>query len=177
MDIYSETSGAEVSLTEAKDSFKHRQCNHCGGRRFTTCDRFHPFMIHWVLNPGLAMNELLIGQRVARQIHFCKQCGGWFQQQGQFVECSSCKGFHNAKIWDGCRFGNWLGLVCPDCGEMIPCLLNLTSAVVLILLFRQVTSKHGSRKRCIGLVKSDDSLGPDSPSRLNSYRQALGCVC
>ena len=135
MDIYSETSGAEVSLTEAKDSFKHRQCNHCGGRRFTTCDRFHPFMIHWVLNPGLAMNELLIGQRVARQIHFCKQCGGWFQQQGQFVECSSCKGFHNAKIWDGCRFGNWLGLVCLDCGEMIPCLLNLTSAVVLILLF------------------------------------------
>ncbi len=135
MDIDFESSGPEVSLTESKDSFRQRQCDCCGGRQFNKHGRFHPFMIHWVLNPGLALNELLIGQRVAEEIYFCKQCGGWFRHQGQFVECSACRGFHNAKIWDGCKFGNWMGLVCPDCGAMIPCLLNLTSAVVLVLLY------------------------------------------
>lgn len=135
MDVYSERSGDDVMLTEAKDSFRHRQCKNCGGRKFKICGRYNLLMIHWVLNPGLALNELLFGQRIVSKIYFCKQCGGWFKQEGQFVECSCCKTFHSAKIWDGCRFGNWLGLVCPDCGAVIPCLLNFTSAIILVVLF------------------------------------------
>ena len=64
----------------------------------------------------------------------CQQCFDWTNAQGQYVECPHCRRFHRAEIWK-VNFMNWLGLVCPDCGQFIPGLLNLTSAAILFVTF------------------------------------------
>ncbi|MCP4403560.1 MAG: hypothetical protein GY801_40425, partial [bacterium] len=50
--------------------------------------------------------------------------------------CPHCKHEVSDLFWSGKNaFGHWLGLICPFCGEVIPCLWNITSCLVLTLLF------------------------------------------
>ena len=112
---------------------KVRVCHRCGGEKFG--DFFvwwNPLILHWIVNPGLAVHEVLLGQRIPKDLFLCKKCPGI---TSQYAECPGCSRFHHVKIWDRCPFGNWLGLVCPDCGTSIPCHLNLTSRLVMLLLF------------------------------------------
>ncbi len=109
-----------------------RRCERCGGHEFRTWRWYHPLLLHWLINPGLAVNELLIGTRIPATTFLCQQCFDWTNAQGQYVECPHCRCFHRAEIWKS-NFMNWLGLVCPDCGQFIPCLLNLTSAAILFV--------------------------------------------
>ena len=111
-----------------------RQCHHCHCEEFKTWTLLNPLIIHWVLNPGLAVNELFFGQRIPRTVFLCRDCGSWLKPNSQFIECPKCKRFHSAVIWRQCGFGNWLGLVCPDCGASIPSVLNLTSILILAIL-------------------------------------------
>ena len=109
------------------------RCHRCGQSHFRSWEPYHPVMLHWVLNPGLAFNELVLGQRVPRRILICRNCGDWNSQEFQFVRCESCDRLHSLKIWVGRNsFRNWFGLVCPDCGESIPCLANLTSTLICV---------------------------------------------
>ena len=86
---------------------------------------------HMILNPGLAFNELLLGQRQPCQLFECQSCKLPLVDRS-YVHCPSCDTFHNGRIWSHRNaFGNWLGLVCPSCGADIPCLWNLTSRLVL----------------------------------------------
>jgi hypothetical protein len=88
---------------------------------------------HMILNPGLAFNELIFGQRNPQQIYVCKSCPLPMADRG-YVHCPSCGVFHAGRIWsEKNAFGNWLGLVCPSCRAPIPCLWNLTSRVLLLL--------------------------------------------
>jgi hypothetical protein len=111
-----------------------RQCHHCHCEEFKTWTLLHPLIIHWMLNPGLAVNELFFGQRIPRTVFLCRNSGSWLKPDSQFIECPKCKRFHSAMIWRQCGFGNWLGLVCPDCGASIPSVLNLTSFLILAIL-------------------------------------------
>jgi hypothetical protein len=93
--------------------------------------------MHWILNPGIAFNELVLGQRLPKRILVCLNCELPLKDR-QYVPCPSCGAINDGKIWAGKsknRFGNWRGLVCPACGEFIPCLWNLTSLVFLVVLF------------------------------------------
>lgn len=94
----------------------------------------HPLILHWVLNPGLAVNELLLGQRIPKITYFCKSCGSettYFR----YYQCPDCQRFHEEAIWTGSNgFGHWFGVICPDCGGEIPCVLNVVSWVILARL-------------------------------------------
>lgn len=95
----------------------------------------NPLLLHWILNPGLAVNEVVLGQRIPRlMLRDPAQPYMSFDTTG-FVPCPHCGAVHSVQLWDRNRFGNWFGLVCPDCEGVIPCLWNLTSRVLLVLFF------------------------------------------
>ena len=102
---------------------------------FTFGHPLNPILIHWQINPGLAVNELLLGQRIPRQTFVCRHCGDWSKPEFQFYECPGCQRKHSSKIWIGRNaFGNWHGLVCPDCEAKIPCLMNVFSLLIWVVL-------------------------------------------
>jgi hypothetical protein len=105
-------------------------CLHCGGEQYSVWEFPNVMILHWILNPGLMVNELLLGQRIPKQTYVCAKCGPWLR--GQVVHCPACNRFHEGAVWSGSNaLGHWLGLVCPDCGACIPSLLNLGSLIVL----------------------------------------------
>lgn len=90
-------------------------------------------LVHWVLNPGLAFNELVLGQKVPKLTLVCQACQ-LPRAERVYIPCPGCNAIHDARIWDKKNaFGNWLGLVCPTCSQRIPSLWNLTSLLVLLL--------------------------------------------
>lgn len=92
-------------------------------------------LIHWVLNPGLAFNELILGQRMPKITLIDKTSDAPLMER-QYVPCPHCKTIHNSSLWakQG-AFKNWFGLFCPKCENIIPCIWNLTSLVLLALTF------------------------------------------
>ena len=87
--------------------------------------------LHWILNPGLAFNELILGQRIpARDLVDQLSDAPWFDRV--YVECKSCGAIHRSLLWRKALMGNWFGLVCPSCEAKIPTLLNVFSLALLI---------------------------------------------
>ncbi len=111
------------------------ECPRCGGQDYSVWVLPHPLLLHWILNPGIAFNELVLGQRIPDVLYICRCCHLPLQDR-QYVYCPNCRDYYDAMIWSrACSFGNWLGLVCPDCGEPIPSLWNLTSLLLLTVTF------------------------------------------
>lgn len=109
------------------------RCPRCDGSRSSRWVLPSPLLLHWVLNPALALNELALRQRVARETSFCETCPGP-KAQRSYLGCPGCGSWHSTSLWAGSRaFGNWLGYVCPDCGADIPCLRNFCSTVLLTI--------------------------------------------
>jgi hypothetical protein len=97
----------------------------------------HPFILHWILNPGLAINELVFGQRVPR-LSLIDRTEEYPQLEGSRVPCPHCGTLNDGRTWsaqNGTAFGNWFGLYCPACGGVIPCLMNATSWLILAVTF------------------------------------------
>lgn len=90
---------------------------------------------HWVYNPGLAFNELVLGQRIPKK-YWVQQKHKWGNFLDTYIPCPHCHTLHEGKTWaKGKAFGNWFGLCCPNCFEVIPCLRNKMSALVLLLMY------------------------------------------
>lgn len=88
---------------------------------------------HWIVNPGLAINELVFGQRMPERMFVCKSCEVPMPDRC-YVHCPSCDSFHQGRLWSGIgALGHWLGYFCPTCGAQIPCLWNYTSKLILML--------------------------------------------
>jgi hypothetical protein len=95
----------------------------------------HPILIHWLLNPALAFNELILGQRLPKITLIDKTSDGPLMER-QFVPCPHCGTVHNGLLWaKQDAFMNWFGYLCPKCEQIIPCLWNLTSLVLLTISF------------------------------------------
>lgn len=97
----------------------------------------HPLMLHWMLNPGLAINELLLGQRVPK-LMFIERDSPKALANKSFIPCPHCGTLHPGSKWsveNNSAFYNWFGLYCDKCGQIIPCLRNLTSWLLLALSF------------------------------------------
>ena len=108
-------------------------CPKCNGHDFKVWKLPNFMLLHWVINPGLAFNELILGQRIPREMLECRTCD-LPRMERTFVRCPSCHTVHDSRVWRGrYGFGNWLGYVCPSCGERIPCLWNFTSLAILTL--------------------------------------------
>lgn len=96
----------------------------------------NPLMLHWIINPGLAFNELIFGQRVPRITLIEKNNKPLAEKS--FIPCPYCGTIHSGLKWtlqNHTAFKNWFGLYCDNCGKIIPCLTNLTSYVLLGLTF------------------------------------------
>lgn len=96
----------------------------------------HPVMLHWILNPALAINELVLGQRIPK-ITLIEKDPSKSLQENSKVPCPNCNTIHPGAKWNykNNATGNWFGLYCDQCGQIIPCLLNLTSALILLISF------------------------------------------
>jgi hypothetical protein len=133
---------------------------------------------HIILNPGMAFNELVLGQRIPQQLFVCKSCTSPLIDRG-YVHCPSCDVFHAGRIWSHKNaFGHWLGYVCPSCGAGIPCLWNITSCIILAVtapiwylpvkrLKRTWVERQHKR---IGQAKSDYIGKSDTPDPINYKR-------
>lgn len=94
-------------------------------------------MLHWILNPGLAINELLLGQRVPK-VSLEDKTSNKSRFERSFVPCPHCNTLHDSRTWstdNGTAFKNWFGLYCNNCSNIIPCLTNAFSYLVLIVTF------------------------------------------
>lgn len=93
-------------------------------------------VLHWLLNPGLVINELILGQRIPKISYLEKSQKPLFERG--YIPCPHCNFLHDGRTWsttNGTGFKNWFGLYCCQCGNIIPCLLNLTSLIILIITF------------------------------------------
>ena len=94
-------------------------------------------MLHWIINPGLFINELIFGQRVPK-IMLIERDSKKSYVGRNFIPCPYCNTIHPELKWsaqNGTAFNNWFGLYCDHCGKIIPCLRNLTSLVILAATF------------------------------------------
>jgi hypothetical protein len=96
-----------------------------------------PIVLHWIINPFLAVNEFFFGQRVAR-ISLIEKDSSQSLSERIFIPCPHCGTIHPGLKWSAenkTAFGNWFGLYCDQCGNVIPCVRNLMSYVLIGLTF------------------------------------------
>lgn len=94
-------------------------------------------MLHWIINPGLAINELFLGQRVPKIMLIQKDSTKTLPEKS-FVPCPHCGTIHPSLEWSSqnkTALANWFGLYCNHCGKVIPCLRNLTSLIIIFITF------------------------------------------
>jgi hypothetical protein len=109
-------------------------CPKCKRSDFKQWKLPHPMIVHWVLNPGLAFNELALGQRVPKLQLICRTCEGAVMERA-YVPCPTCRYMHWGRLWKRSRgFGNWRGISCPACGAPIPCIWNVFSLLILAVV-------------------------------------------
>lgn len=105
--------------------------------KYKVWDRKNLSVIHFMLNPGLAINELILGQRVPK-IMLIDQSSDKPLMERTYVPCPHCNTYHDGRTWsvqNKTAFKNWFGLYCPNCGEIIPCIRNWTSGLILIVTY------------------------------------------
>ena len=94
-------------------------------------------MLHWIINPGMAINELILGQRVPK-ISLLDKTLHTPKFERSFIPCPQCETLHDSRIWspqNKTGFKNWFGLYCTNCGGIIPCLINGFSFIILTFTF------------------------------------------
>ncbi len=96
----------------------------------------HPSILFWVLFPVLIVNELIFGQRTPKVTLIDKKND---KPQGErcYIPCPHCETLNDGRLWatKGNAFGHWFGLVCPNCHQIIPCVWNIFSLVILAITF------------------------------------------
>lgn len=110
---------------------------HYDSSKYKTWSWMHPYMLHWMINPGLVVNELILGQRIPKRM-LIENSKTKTLSERTFVPCPHCHAIHSGMKWSGqnkTATKNWFGLYCDRCGKIIPCLMNITSLAVLIITF------------------------------------------
>ena len=109
------------------EQFKCVVCGH-GEYRILKWPNF--LIAHWRINPGLAFNELVLGQKVPEEIFLCTNCQ--FGDRACYAKCPQCGEFIHSLEFG--VFGYWLGYLCPRCYSEIPTTWNFTSKGILFLV-------------------------------------------
>lgn len=108
------------------------KCPECNGEHFKRLALPHPLLLHWILNPGLVFNELVLGQRLPKTTLICLDCEGPLMNR-QYVPCPFCGAMHSGL--NGKFFALWRGARCACCDRPIPLLWNVFSALILGLTY------------------------------------------
>ena len=101
--------------------------------KYRKIDWKHFMMFHWIINPGLMINELIFGQRVPMVMLMERNTKKAWAERFK-VPCPHCNNIHDNRTWNltnKTMFKNWFGLYCPACSGVIPCLMNIGTFVVL----------------------------------------------
>ena len=100
---------------------------------------------HWRLNPGLAFNELILGQAIPRDTYVRSNSKAveWHWGRSKvtkndsgaylrtYVRCCQCNQIRTSLRWSGSRaFGNWFGMYCDCCGAEYPRIHNWLAMAV-----------------------------------------------
>lgn len=96
-----------------------------------------PVILHWILNPGLVINELILGQTIPKVMLIEREGNKPFFQRS-LVPCPHCGTLHNGLKWSSqnkTAFKNWFGYFCDNCNEIIPVQRNLTSILILTITY------------------------------------------
>jgi len=96
-----------------------------------------PVILHWIINPGLVINELILGQTIPKVMLIERETEKPFYQR-TLIPCPHCGILHNGLKWSAqnkTALKNWFGYYCDNCKEIIPVQRNLTSLLILILTF------------------------------------------
>lgn len=92
-------------------------------------------VLHWIINPGLVINDLILGQTIPK-VMLIERGGKEALYKRSFVPCPHCGTFHNGLKWSYKRaFKNWFGYYCDNCTKIIPVHRNLTTLIVLAATF------------------------------------------
>ncbi len=105
--------------------------------RYKTITWKNWMMLHYIINPGLAINELILGQRVPA-VMLEDNDKSLSRLERTKIPCPHCDSLHDSRVWSShnrTAFRNWFGLYCPNCGGIIPCLRNSLSALILLLAY------------------------------------------
>jgi len=97
----------------------------------------NPLMLHCILNPGIAINELIFGQRIPK-VTLIERNSTKPLAEKTIIPCPHCGTMHSGLKWtpqNNTAFRNWFGLYCDNCEKTIPCLTNLTSYILLGITF------------------------------------------
>lgn len=103
--------------------------------KYRKIDWKHFMMFHWIINPGLLINEMVFGQRVPKVMLMERTRNKPWAERSK-IPCPHCNTIHDGKTWNlnnKTAFRNWFGLYCPTCGGVIPCLMNIGTLVVLVV--------------------------------------------
>ena len=85
------------------------------------------------LNPLMAINELLFGQRLPKESLAYPNDPQPLVERA-YVPCPHCKTLHPGMFWSGRHaFGHWLGPQCPSCFKRLPAQWSLTSMLLLVV--------------------------------------------
>ena len=96
-----------------------------------------PVILHWIINPGLIINELIFGQTIPKVMLIEREGKKPFYQRS-IVPCPHCGTMHSGLKWsqqNKTAFQNWFGYYCDNCKEIILVQRNLTSLIVLTVTF------------------------------------------
>jgi len=92
-------------------------------------------ILHWIINPAIAFNELILGQRIPK-ISLEDKTSDKPRLERTYIPCPHCETIHDGRVWAKSRaFKNWYGLYCPNCNKVIPCLINVFSFLILALTY------------------------------------------
>ncbi len=105
--------------------------------KYKVWDQRHWSIIHIMVNPGLAFNELVLGQRIPKLMLIDKTSDKPLVERS-YIPCPHCNTYHDGRTWsyqNGTGFKNWFGLYCPNCGAIIPCVRNWTAALLMAITY------------------------------------------
>jgi hypothetical protein len=105
--------------------------------KYRIYDWKHFVLLHWILNPGLAFNELVLGQRVPK-VMLEDKASPAPRAERSVIPCPHCNTLHDGRTWsvqNNTAYKNWFGLYCPACNGIIPCLTNALSFIILAVTF------------------------------------------
>ena len=96
-----------------------------------------PAILHWIINPGVVINELILGQTIPKIMLIEREGKKPFFQR-YWAPCPHCGTIHNGLKWSSqnkTAFKNWFGYYCDNCKKIIPVQRNLTTLLILALTF------------------------------------------
>ena len=95
------------------------------------------WVIHWMINPAVALPELLIGIAIPKVMLIEREATKPLYLRS-IIPCPHCGTLHNGRKWyyeNKTAFKNWWGYYCDNCGKIIPIQRNLLTLLFLVVTY------------------------------------------